>query len=325
MKSLLNILKYTSLAILLVAMIFGFLFFRTWQKNERPTVLESNWDQTEILLGHSSTLNLTIKAPWHRELTNARPTGSPDFLAPVARLGKVEKGALNLTGHRTWYLSIPFVATDTQSPEGLTASFPIKSTKRISPTTVNVALPPLSIILPQDLPDSPKNPEIFLTEEEPDLVTATTSLAPEKKAWWPWALGGIILAALIFYLLRRTGVIKSTPAWEKALGRLDKLPSDTAPGIFYSKLTDILKGYTSDRYAVRARAKTSAEFIRALQDLPAIPNEYLSELPAFARLADGVKFADQIPPEGAATRSLELVRSFVKATIPVEPKKPSDD
>ena len=124
MKSFLTILKFTSLAILIVAMIFGFLFFRTWQKNDRPTVLESSWDETEILLGHSSTLNLTIRAPWHRELINPRPTGAPDFLAPVSRLGSVEKGDLDLTGHRTWYLSIPFVATDTKSLEGLTASSP---------------------------------------------------------------------------------------------------------------------------------------------------------------------------------------------------------
>ena len=325
MKSFLTILKYTSLAILLVAMIFGYLFFRTWQKNDRPTVLESSWDETQILIGHSSVLNLTIKAPWHRELNNPRPTGSPDFLAPVARLGSVEKGSLDLTGHRTWYLRIPFVATDTKSLDGLTASFPIKNTKRISPTTVNVDLPPLSIILPTDLPDAPQNPEIFLTEDELELITAATNLAPERKPWWPWVLGGILLAILIFYLLRRTGVIKTTPAWEKALGRLDKLPTDTPPAVFFSKLTDILKGYTSDRYSVRARAKTSAEFIRTLQDLPSIPNEYLSELPSFARLADGVKFADQVPAEGAASRSLELVRSFVKATIPVEPKKPSHE
>jgi len=325
MKSFLTILKYTALTILLVAMVFGFLFFRTWQKNDRPTVLESRWDKTEILLGHSSSLNLTIKVPWHRELINARPSASPDFLAPVSRLGTIEKGALNLTGQRTWYLSMPFVATDTKSLDGLTASFPIKATKRISPTTVNVELPPLAIILPTDLPDAPQNPEIFLTEDEPDRLTTATILGPKRKPWWPWALGAVALALLIFYLLRRTGVIKSTPAWEKALGRLDKLPTDTPPAIFFSKLTDILKGYTSDRYSVRARAKTSAEFIQVLQELPAIPNEYLTELPPFARLADGVKFADQIPAEGEASRSLELVRSFVKATIPVEPKTPSNE
>jgi len=325
MKAFLTILKYTSLTLLLVAMIFGFLFFRTWQKNERPTVLESSWGETEILIGHSSTLNLTIKAPWHREFINARPTGSPDFLAPVARLGSVEKGALDLTGQRTWSLSIPFVATDARSLEGLTATFPIKPTQRISPTTVNIALPPLSIIFPTDLPDAPKNPEIFLTEDEPDLLPTASTLAPERKPWWPWVVGTLVLAILIFYLLRRTGVIKSTPAWEKALSRLDKLPTDTPPAVFFSKLTDILKSYTSDRYSVRARAKTSAEFIRVLQELPAIPNEYLTELPAFARLADGVKFADQNPAEGAASRSLEFVRSFVKATIPVEPKNSSND
>ncbi|MGC6567041.1 MAG: hypothetical protein ACON38_15690 [Akkermansiaceae bacterium] len=325
MKSFLTILKYASLVILLMAMTFGYLFFRVWQKNERPEIIESNWEQSEILLGHSSTLNLTVKVPWHRELNSATPVGSPDFLLPVRRLGKVEKGSLDLTGHRTWYLQIPFVATDTQSLEGQTAAFPVKSTERVSPTTINLDLPELSIVLPSDIPDDFKDPNIFLTEKPPEESEETSSNRPEKKPWWPWVVGAVVLLAVLIYILKRTGVIKTTPAWEKALGRLESLTKDSPPPVYYSKLTDILKGYTADRYSVRARAKTSAEFIRILQDLPAIPNEYLTELPAFASLADAVKFADHVPPAEDSDRSVELIRSFIKATIPVETNQPSDD
>lgn len=241
MKSFLTILKYASLVILLVAMTFGYLFFRVWQKNERPEIIESNWEQSEILLGHSSTLNLTVKVPWHRELNSATPVGSPDFLLPVRRLGKVEKGSLDLTGHRTWYLQIPFVATDTQSLEGQTAAFPVKSTERVSPTTINLDLPELSIVLPSDIPDDFKDPNIFLTEKPPEESEETSSNRPEKKPWWPWVVGAVVLLAVLIYILKRTGVIKTTPAWEKALGRLESLTKDSPPPVYYSKLTDILK------------------------------------------------------------------------------------
>ena len=318
MKALLTILKYVSFLALVVAMVFGYLFFSTWQKNERPVITESSWDQNEILLGHSSTLSLTVKAPWHRELESARPFSFPKFLAPVPRLGTVEKGPLDFTGHRTWKITIPFVATDTEVAETPVATFPIKKLKRISPSSINVELPPITVLSPSDLPDEPANPETFLTEDRSPDLDPIAATPPPSRLWWPWVVGGLILLGLLFVLLRRTGIIKTTPAWEKALGRLDSLPIDTPPGVFFSKLTDILKAYTSDRYLVRARAKTSSEFIRTLQELPSIPNEYLTDLPAFARLADGVKFADEIPPEGEASRALELVRSFVKATIPVE-------
>lgn len=318
MKFFLTILKYLALAVLVVAMILGYLFFRTWQKNERPIIVESSWDRSEILLGHRATLDLTIVAPWHRDLATARPTAFPDFLAPIAQLGKVERGALDLTGHRTWHLSIPFVATDTKSLEGATVTFPIKSTKRVSPSNINLDLPELTIVSPSDLPDELRDPQTFLTEDPPEIVDDTATGVPSKSFWWLWIPGGLVALALLIWLLRRTGIIKTTPAWEKALARLDTLPTDTPPAVFYSRLTDILKGYTAERFSVRARAKTSAEFIRTLQDLPSIPNEYLTELPAFARLADGVKFADHLPAEGEASRSLALVRSFVKATIPVE-------
>lgn len=325
MKSFLTILKFTSLAIFLIAMTFGYLFFRVWQKNERPTITESHWDQTEILLGHSSTLNLTVKVPWHREIETASPIGSPDSLSPVRRLAKVEEGSLGVDGLRTWYLSIPFVATDTQSIEGQTATFPVKSTKRISPNSFSLELPQLSIILPSEIPDDPNNPDTFLTEERPAESEEVSTNAPPKKPWWPWAAGAVVLIAFTIYILRRTGVIKTTPAWEKALVRLEALATDSPPPVFFSKLTDILKGYTADRYSVRARAKTSTEFIRILQNLPSIPNEYLTELPAFASLADAVKFADLEPSPQDADRSLELIRSFVKATIPVETSQPSND
>jgi len=316
MKSFLSILKITLLVALLIGVAIGYLFFRVWQKNERPTASDLKWSEEQIILGHQSTLDLTITAPWHRELTSASPGSYPNFLIPLPDEATLTRGSLNLSGQRDWKLSVPFVATDTKPVEGLTSSFPVKSTKRISPNSVNVTLPNLSIILPEDVPTEPNSPGQFLTEDKPKEDPKTNPVDDPKKSPWLWALLALFLIPLIIYFLKRTGVIKTTPPWEKALARLDQLNPNTEPVTFYSKLTDILKQYTSDRYSVRGRSKTSAEFIQIVRNHPDIPNNKIEDLPAFARLADSVKFADHIPHATEAPKSLELIRSFVNDTTP---------
>lgn len=324
MKSFLSILKFTLLAALLVGLGFGYIFFRVWQKNDRPTIDESTWSSDEVVLGHDATLKVSITAPWHREITRPTPFAHPDFLVPVPGKATVEKGALNLKGERIWELSVPFVATDTKSLEGLTATFPLKAPKRISPNSVTLTLPPLTIVTPGEIPEDPLNPDTFLTETKPEPEPEETSSGETNSRDWYWLLGALLLVPVVIYLLRRTGVLKTTPSWEKALGRLDQLDPQTPPVTFYSKLTDILKQYTSERFSVRARSKTSSEFIQILRNHPEIPKDNYNDLSSFAKLADAVKFAEHVPNATEAPRSLELIRSFVQATTP-EPNTDSSD
>ncbi len=316
MKSPFTILKFLLLALLLVGLAIGFVFFRVWQKNERPTLSDSSWDQSELVLGHAAHLDLTISAPWHREIVKPSPLSYPPFLVPVPEKATLRKGSLTLSGQRTWHLKVPFVATDTKSLNGLTASFPIKSTKRVSPNSVTLPLPPLTLISPENIPETPHNPEDFLTEEALEPEPELSSEDEDKKSPWLWALLALLLLPILYFVLKRTGVIKTTPAWEKALAKLDQLDPKSQPVPFYSKLTDILKQYTSDRYSVRARSKTSAEFIQVLRNHPKIQTDNVDELGSFAKLADAVKFADHLPHESEAPKSLDLIRSFVKATTP---------
>lgn len=316
MKSFLTILKFIVFIVFLIGVTFGYLFFRVWQKNERPEVTTISWTETEILLGHASILELEIEAPWHREVMPS-PQSYPESLVPVPEQADFTKGRLSPLGTREWTIRIPFVATDTNNLEGATATFPLKKTKRVSPTTVNLTLPTLSVITPEEIPETPRIPEKFLTEEEPEKISLEGSNAPAEKAnLWIWALGALILIPVVIYLLKRAGIIKTTPPWEKALGNLSKLDPKSSPVAFYSKLTDILKQYTSERFSVRGRSKTSAEFLRILKNHPLIPKEYLEQLESFAHLSDEVKFADYIPASAEAPKSLELIKKFVNDTMP---------
>jgi hypothetical protein len=312
-----TVLKIALVAVLITGLAFGYLFFRVWQKNERPEVLTASWSEKEILIGHAATLTVTIEAPWHREFELPSPLSYPEFLAPVTNEATLDKGQLSPLGTRTWTLAIPFVATDTKSLEGLTTSFPVKNTKRISPNFVDVPLPELAIVTPEKVPEDPVAPDTFLTENEPPVSEDDEVTSPEEPfPLWAWITIAVVVLFVGILLLRKTGIIKTTPPWERALGNLAKLNPGEQPVPFYSKLTDILKQYTSERFEVRARSKTSTEFLAILQNHPNIPKGELDRLDSFARLSDAVKFADHDPDSTEAPRSLELIRSFVKDTTP---------
>nr|MBR9809089.1 hypothetical protein [bacterium] len=316
MKSLFTVLKIALLAVFLLGVTLGYLFFRVWQKNERPKVVSSSWTKTEILLGHASTLTLKIETPWHRKVIPF-PQTHPESLVPVLDQAELVEGSLNPLGTKNWTIRIPFVATNTTDLESATASFPLKKTKRISPTTINLNLPPLRIITPEKIPENPRIPEDFLTEQEPKKILLEEPGPPKNHInRWIWALGVFALIILVVYLLKRSGIIKTTPPWEKALANLSKLDPQDSPVSFYSKLTDILKKYTSERFSFRGRSKTSAEFLLILKNHSLIPNQHLGQLESFAHLSDQVKFADHVPDSEKAPESLELIKTFVNDTTP---------
>ena len=325
MKSFFTVLKITLLVVFLLGLTFGYLFFRVWQKNERPKVVSSSWTETEILLGHASNLTLEIEMPWHRKIIPF-PQSYPESLIPVLNEAELTEGSLSPLGTKIWTIRIPFVATNTTDLKSATASFPLKKTKRISPSTLNLNLPPLRVITPKKIPDAPRIPDGFLTEQEPKKKLLEKPNPPKKQIdLWVWVLAISTLITLAIYLLKRTGIIKTTPPWEKALTNLSKLDPQDSPVAFYSKLTDILKNYTSERFSFRGRSKTSSEFLQILKNHSLIPNQHFEKLESFAHLSDQVKFADYIPDSAKAPESLELIKVFVNETTPTPENLKAED
>ena len=317
----LTVLKASLIAALLIGLVFCYLFFRVWQKNEGPDLISQAWSADEVVLGDSVTLTINVEVPWHREFVDAAPFSHPDFLVPVRDEATFSKGSLSPLGTRNWTLTVPFVATDTKPVDGLAPSFSLKGTDRVSPNAVDVPLPPLQVNLPVEIPETPDAPGEFLTEEEPPRKITIPPIPEQVIPLWAWVAIAILVAALIIFLLKKTGIIKTTPPWEKALGNLARLDPGTEPVPFYSRLTDILKQYTAERYALRARSKTSAEFLEIIKDHPDIPKDQLEELAGFARLADAVKFADHTPDSTKAPTFLGVIRDFVTKTTPADEEK----
>ncbi|MGJ8697961.1 MAG: hypothetical protein ACSHYF_16705 [Verrucomicrobiaceae bacterium] len=319
MKHAVTILQIILLAALLVGLFFGYVFFRTWQKNERPEITTAQWQSAETQLGNTATLDITLKAPWHRELKTAVPTTHPDDLLPVAKDATLTKGQLDPNGYRTWSLTIPLVATKAAINEGLSLTIPLVRTSRISPNSVNVPLPALAISTPGEIPRDPQNPGDFLVPDPPAPEPVAEPAVTEAP--FPWLL--VIAASLLvliaaFFLIRRAAQIAARPPWERALEKLDALDHREQPTIILGKLTDILKQYTAERFSLPASAKTSSEFLALVKTVDDIPPADRDELPWLARVADAAKFAGIAPPSDAGSRGLTIVRSFVENTTPKE-------
>ncbi|MBX5481633.1 MAG: hypothetical protein IRZ16_07305 [Myxococcaceae bacterium] len=97
--------------------------------------------------------------------------------------------------------------------------------------------------------------------------------------------------------------------------RAERLPAQGRIKEFYSRLTDIIRGYVGERFGVEALDLTTTELITALRDVPApgLPRE------DFARLleqADLVKFARaEMTPDDCA-RALDFAYLLVDRTTP---------
>ena len=143
-------------------------------------------------------------------------------------------------------------------------------------------------------------------------------------------LGGVLLLAAIVVLIvwlvkrhrsRKAGMEaeENESAYIVALRRLDKFRGDRywAPDKqkqYYSGITDALKYYIEDRFAVDAPEMTTAELFAALKPCKEIDADLLSSTRELFELADFVKFAKHSASTEENAAALPLDIRFVMST-----------
>jgi hypothetical protein len=161
------------------------------------------------------------------------------------------------------------------------------------------------------------------------------------KEVFPWVLGVLVLAALIYLLVRwllsrrKAAVEKENaePAHIRALRKLDAFRSDKfwvpeKQKAFYSGVTDALREYIASRYGFGAMEMTTAEIFDDLKgtDVPADLYEEMKEL--FER-ADFVKFAKFTASDEENAKVLPGAVRFVTTTyqsvLEAESKKEGEE
>ncbi len=146
----------------------------------------------------------------------------------------------------------------------------------------------------------------------------------------PW-VGGVLLliglVAFLFYYISRRKKNKpiffppkpAEPAHVVALRQLDKIREEKLWNTdnhkeYHTALTNIIRQYIEDRFAVYAMEQTTDEIVTSLRNENVIPKELLLQLSENLSLSDLVKFARYTPLVSENETGLQFGYKFVNQT-----------
>ncbi len=158
----------------------------------------------------------------------------------------------------------------------------------------------------------------------------------------PWALGGlglIILILLLIYIIRKIKrkeplirrVKPLEPAHLIAFRELNQLNHKKfwqkgQIKEYYTGLTDILRKYLWNRYAIRTLERTSDEILQSLKNSPFYEDDQYNLLKDIFKLSDLVKFAKFKPLADEHKKCYDNAVTFVDETkLVIEEKENGDD
>ncbi len=150
---------------------------------------------------------------------------------------------------------------------------------------------------------------------------------PPDRAYWPYWAAGIALAVfLAVYFFRRRAAVEgakaAAPPWVRTKEELARLKDNVRTrrigleGAFV-RLTDLVRGYLEERYAIPASTRTTDEFMDSLRrsDAP-IPDGEKPFIGEFLTVADQVKFARLAPDEAQLFAAVDGAETLVDHTAP---------
>jgi hypothetical protein len=133
------------------------------------------------------------------------------------------------------------------------------------------------------------------------------------------------IAGGAFLLFRRKTAAKrgqaapAIPAHELAYRQLqeildEKLVERGDIKLFFSRISDVLRGYIENRFGLQAPRRTTEEFLSDIGRHAPFSAEHKGLLAAFLRECDLVKFAEHTPSQQEITRAIDSCRAFIDAT-----------
>ena len=156
-----------------------------------------------------------------------------------------------------------------------------------------------------------------------------TAMNPIRSAWLYLLPGAMamamtaVIAGLLAFFLNRHRRTTPQPPHLAALRRLDELLAERLPErgqakLFYQRLSELLRTYIEERFAIRAPRQTTEEFLHRLS-IPDSPLEpYRNQLQVLLQFCDLVKFAELAPSDDDIRQTTDACRAFITATVPEE-------
>jgi hypothetical protein len=294
-------------------------------------------DNSRIIIGDQVKLRLEVECP--SDLKISFPI-LPDSLAPFVEVVERNKMDSISAGVNRKKLFQEYTITSFDSGYHSIPSFlfVIKNNGRIDTIKSN------SVAL--DVHTLPKLDSLMKALKGPIDIKAPYDAPITFKEIAPWIFGGILAAALIFFLiyaLRKRRENKpfflipqkpKEPAHLTALRELDRIKEEKIwqqgkTKMYYSEITSVLRQYIEDRFEIPAMEQTSEETIAAFKFRRSLMDEKtFDNLKRILTNADLVKFAkyEPLPDEN----NMALVDSYffinqTKIVEVIEEKKPVDD
>ena len=162
-----------------------------------------------------------------------------------------------------------------------------------------------------------------LNELRPLRAVLDELQGPWLQRNWPWlALGLVVLAGVAVGAvawLRRAEERARLTAFDRAMARLDRLqrrglPTADAADAWYVELSDIVRRYIEERFALRAPELTTEEFLAEAGRSAELTASHRDVLSAFLATCDRVKFARYSPGEDESQGALDVARRFLNET-----------
>lgn len=172
-----------------------------------------------------------------------------------------------------------------------------------------------------------------LVPDDATEIKGLAELATFKRSWWPWIVGLLALAAVLYGLWRwrnrgdeeaaeTVGAEPAIPPYQQALERLTNLqnedlsdPDRIKP--FYVELTDILRTYVGRRTHVPALESTTRELLQRLRSSASgtmLPDDVMKEIDKVLTHSDLVKFADLRPILEQTRAMVDETRNVIEGT-----------
>ncbi len=196
--------------------------------------------------------------------------------------------------------------------------FDVTSAKGVARFTAPESSVEIAATLPPDADE--KGAQLY------DIRPPETVAVPSYALLWA-ALAALAVAGLAYLLLRWwKRRLKSTPAAPalpldvRTRNALAALAAEDLPGrgevkAFYSRLSEIVRGYVGERFGVEALECTTTELLDSLRDLnaPELPREGLA---SFLQEADLVKFAKAQMSADSCQHAMSFAHQLLDVTAP---------
>lgn len=278
-----------------------------------PLRVELKVERSKISVADRLRVVLEVTAPESQEVElpeRSEKLGEfavAEFRTPQPRL--LDDGRVL---HGRFYVLEPFLAGEYKIPT-LVVRHAQKQSPAAGPQKISTEEVPIEVT--SLLPQNEQQPQIKEIAEPVEMP------AP----WWPWAVAGVALAALLAGLIwwrRRKRLEEAVPPpapHEVAYGELAKLLASGLlekgeAKLFYLRLSNVLRHYIEDRFGLRAPEQTTEEFLVELRQSQPFGPAHKELLQSFLEHCDLVKFAELEPTRGEAETAVALCRRFIDET-----------